>query len=147
MLLRRLRKTEKKNIELNKENKKVEAAKLLLNHKPIKTEIKPVESESEEEEVIIVEKRKKKSKPKRIIVEESSSEEDEPPKSPPGINWVGTFNGCQTTPVQVNTWCVAGGVLESGNPFNATTCWEELVPIRSPPNVINWTLSLTVFSK
>ena len=69
----------KKNIELNKENKKVEAAKLLLNHKPIKPEIKPVESESEEEEVIIVEKRKKKSKPKRIIVEESSSEEDEPP--------------------------------------------------------------------
>jgi hypothetical protein len=67
-----------KNIALQKENKKIEAAKLLMNQ-PKKDKKKPVvDSSSDEEEVIIVEKRKKsKPKPKRIIVEESASESEE----------------------------------------------------------------------
>ena len=75
-----------KNIQLKKDNQKIEAAKLILKNEPIKKEpVKKektkkvvVDSSSEEEEVIIVEKRKKnKPKTKRIIVEESSSEEEE----------------------------------------------------------------------
>jgi hypothetical protein len=76
-----------KNIALKKETQKLEAAKLLLNEKPVVKETKQkskkpvVEESSDEEEVIIVEKRKKnKQKPKRIIVEESSSEEEEEQK-------------------------------------------------------------------
>lgn len=71
---RKTQENRKKNIELKKENNKIEAAKLLMKQKPkVKKEI--IDSESDEE-VIIVEKRRK-SKPKRIIVEESDSEEEE----------------------------------------------------------------------
>ena len=75
---KRTQENRKKAIELKKDVKKIEAAKLLLNEPKVKPKQKKeiVESESEEE-VIIVEKRKKKSKPKRIIVEESSESEEE----------------------------------------------------------------------
>ena len=58
-----------KNIAASKENKKLEAAKLLMSQ-PVKSVAKPEEESTSEEEVIIVEKRKKKTKTKSIIVEE-----------------------------------------------------------------------------
>ena len=70
----------KANIENKKQEKKIEAAKLLLKEPKIKSKPKIVVDDSsyDEEEIIIVEKRKKlKPKVKRIIIEESSDEEIE----------------------------------------------------------------------
>jgi hypothetical protein len=76
----------KKNIELKKDAKKLDAAKLLMQEKPIEKKPKKVvkkeivdSDSSSEEEVIIIERKKKPKKKitKRIIVEESSSEEEE----------------------------------------------------------------------
>jgi hypothetical protein len=76
----------KANIELKKQEKKVEASKIILEHetktaKPVKKakEVAEVESSSEEEVIIIETKKKSKKpkKPKRIIVEESESESEE----------------------------------------------------------------------
>jgi hypothetical protein len=72
----------KANIEIKKEEKKIEAAKILLKEPKTKSKPKVIVSSSDDssdEEVIIVEKRKK-IKPKRIIVEESTDEETEEEK-------------------------------------------------------------------
>ena len=84
------------NIALSKQNKKIEAAKLLIEEgtnlklkstpEPIqqkkksktKTIIIESESESSSEEQIIIKKKHNKKKPKQIVQEESESEEEQP---------------------------------------------------------------------
>jgi hypothetical protein len=82
----------KANIEKRKYDKKIESAKLLLEHekkKPLKQE-KPKpdpvistdeeQSDSEPEIIVVAKKKKPKKKPIKIQIEESSSEEEELPK-------------------------------------------------------------------
>ena len=95
------RKKRTENIALAKQNKKIEAAKLLIEEgtnlklkstpEPIaqkkksktKTIIIESESESSSEEQIIIKKKHNKKKPKQIVQEESESEEEQPqPKAP-----------------------------------------------------------------
>ena len=90
------RKKRTENIALSKQNKKIEAAKLLIEEgtnlklkstpEPIqqkkksktKTIIIESESESSSEEQIIIKKKHNKKKPKQIVQEESDDEEEEP---------------------------------------------------------------------
>ena len=93
------RKKRTENIALAKQNKKIEAAKLLIEEgtnlklkstpEPIaqkkksktKTIIIESESESSSEEQIIIKKKHNKKKPKQIVQEESESEEEPQPKA------------------------------------------------------------------
>jgi hypothetical protein len=93
------RKKRTENIALSKQNKKIEAAKLLIEEgtnlklkstpEPIaqkkksktKTIIIESESESSSEEQIIIKKKHNKKKPKQIVQEESESEEEPQPKA------------------------------------------------------------------
>ena len=90
------RKKRTENIALSKQNKKIEAAKLLIEEgtnlklkstpEPIqqkkksktKTIIIESESESSSEEQINIKKKHNKKKPKQIVQEESDDEEEEP---------------------------------------------------------------------
>ena len=90
------RKKRTENIALAKQNKKIEAAKLLIEEgtnlklkstpeaiaqkKKSKTKTIIIESESESssEEQIIIKKKHNKKKPKQIVQEESESEEEQP---------------------------------------------------------------------
>ena len=95
------RKKRTENIALAKQNKKIEAAKLLIEEgtnlklkstpEPIaqkkksktKTIIIESESESSSEEQIIIKKKHNKKKPKQIVQEESESEEEQPQTKAP----------------------------------------------------------------
>ena len=95
-VLESARKKRTENIALSKQNKKIEAAKLLIEEgtnlklkstpEPIqqkkksktKTIIIESESESSSEEQIIIKKKHNKKKPKQIVQEESDDEEEEP---------------------------------------------------------------------
>ena len=92
------RKKRTENIALSKQNKKIDAAKLLIEEgtnlklkstpEPIqqkkksktKTIIIESDSESSSEEQIIIKKKHNKKKPKQIVQEESDDDEEEEPK-------------------------------------------------------------------